>query len=664
MLKIFNKIKTSIIVAGVALVGLASCNDYLDVVPDGGDPTLDDAFNLRSTAIRYLGTLYTYMPHEGTSSDPALLGSDEVVDLYPRTTGKYFGTSMTMIARGYQNKSNVYGNDWNNLYTGIRDCDDMIDNVDIVPDMNQQEKDQWKAEARFLKAYYHFCLIRKWGAIPIVKHSQPMDAGIEDARVYRDPIDSCYNFVLSEIDKAIPDLAESFSNSELGRITKTIAMAFKARVACYAASPLFNGNEDQKNLIDKRGVQLFPAKTEEQKLERWQYAMQACKEAIDECHNANIKLYDGSDITYRLNDTLMTDLTLRRAFTLRWNSELIWANTQSNTDERRFWQMMGCVNLQLDQENKLFKLDKGSWAGPLTGYRCFGVPLKVAEEFYSKHGVPITVDKDRQNGWNEYAIQRGDEANQYYLERGYETAKLNFDREPRFYAFLGFDGGKWLGQLTDAQYNDIAPEMLPKVKCRLGQYAAKSGSNVGPVTGYFPKKTFPHQNVVTSSNGTTNISTYYFSFPIMRLADLYLLYAEAINEAEGPNGPHSEEMFHYINLVRERAHIPDVKEAWDNYSTNPGYYNTQAGMRSIIHQERMIELAFESQRFWDLRRWKEATSEYSKNIYGFFIGGLTVQEYYRKVRLFEQPFLVRDYFWPISTYNMEHNPNLIQNTGW
>ena len=657
MLKIFNKIKTSILVAGVALVGLASCNDYLDVVPDGGDPTLPDAFALRSVAIRYLGTLYSYMPADGTGSDPATLGSDELVDLYPRTTGKYFSTSMTMIARGYQNKSSVYGNDWNSLYTGIRDCDNLIDNVDIVPDMNQQEKNQWKAEARFLKAYYHFCLIRKWGAIPIVKHSLPMDASVEDVRVYRDPIDSCYNFVLSELDKAIPDLAESFSNTEWGRITKTIAMAFKARVACYAASPLFNGNEDQNKLIDKRGVQLFPSKTEEQKLERWQYAMQACKEAIEECHQANIKLYEGNDILYRMNDTLKTDLILRGTMTQRWNSELIWGNTQSMpSNERRNWQMMGCVNLQYE--------DNTQFTGALTGYRCFGVPLKVAEEFYSKHGVPITVDKDRQNGWNELAIQRGDEANQFYLERGYETIKLNFDREPRFYAFLGFDGGKWLGQLTDAEYNDLTADKVLKVKCRIGQYAAKSGANVGPVTGYFPKKTFPYQNRVTAANGTTNISTTQFPYPIMRLADLYLLYAEAINEAEGPNGAHSEEMFHYIDLVRERAHIPGVKEAWDSYSTSPGYYNTQAGMRAIIHQERMNELAFESQRFWDLRRWKEATSEYSKNIYGFNISGASAEDYYKKTLVFEQPFLVRDYFWPISTYNMEHNPNLIQNTGW
>ncbi len=662
MNKIFNTIKNSVLVASVTLIGLTACNDYLDVVPDGGDPTLDDAFALRSVAIRYRGTCYSYMPNDGfAGSDPGMLGGDEMWDLYPRTTQKYLGQSMTLIARGMQSKSNVYGNDWDSYYTAIRDCDNLIDNIYKVPDMTEEEKAQWKAEGRFLKAYYHFCLIRKWGAIPIVKHSLPMEAGVEEARVYRDPIDSCFNFVLDEMTEAIPYLSESFEEAEYGYVTKAIAASIKARVACYAASPLFNGNEDQKNLVDKRGVQLFPSKTDEQKLERWKYAMQACKEALDECEKVNIKLYNGDDITLRLgdNDTLKTDLILRGTMCQPWNTELIWGNTQtsfSNT-ERHYWQLLACVDLQ----NK-----KYGQSGPLTGYRCVGVPLKVAEEFYSKHGVPITVDKDRQNGWNELDIKAGDEAHKYYLEKGYETVKLNFDREPRYYAFIGFDGGKWLGQLTEATLQKAAGQLSPEdildVECRNGKYANKLGGNQGPVTGFFPKKTIPYSNYVSSAGN--NSTATWFPYPIMRLSDLYLLYAEAINEVEGPNGPNSATLFSYINAIRERAKIPDVKMAWDEYSTNPGYYNTQAGMRDIIHRERMIELAFESQRFWDLRRWKEVATEYAKNIYGFNLNASAASEYYKKTLVFEQQFLNRDYFWPISTYNMEHNPNLIQNTGW
>jgi len=123
-------------------------------------------------------------------------------------------------------------------------------------------------------------------------------------------------------------------------------------------------------------------------------------------------------------------------------------------------------------------------------------------------------------------------------------------------------------------------------------------------------------------------------------------------------------MFKYINAVRERAGIPDVKTSWDVHSTSPGRYNTKAGMRDIIHRERLNELAFESQRFWDLRRWKEANSEYSKNIYGFRVVSATPEEFYTRVLIAEQPFAQRDYFWPIQTTTLEKNPNLIQNLGW
>ncbi|MDY3841487.1 MAG: RagB/SusD family nutrient uptake outer membrane protein [Prevotella sp.] len=654
MFKRIYKAKLWMAAGLLSIMGLSACNDYLEVVPDDGNAELSMAFNLRSTAIRYLGTCYSFMPSDGVpGSDPAQLGGDEYCDLFERVTSTTrVPKTMTYIARGYQNSSSVYANDWNNMYVGIRDCDILIDNVDQVPDMEQSEKDQWKAEAKFLKAYYHFHLIRKWGAIPLVRKSLPMDADVDQVRVYRDPIDSCFNFVLQQLDEAIPYLAESFDVTEYGRITQSAAKAFKAKVACFAASPLFNGNENQAKLVDNRGVQLFPAKSEEQKLERWRYAVDACADAIEACHKANIKLYEGEDIIYRMNDTLRTDLILRGTLCENWNSEVVWGNSQTGTNT--LWQVMACVNLQYR--------DNTSLTSSLTGWRFIGVPMKIAEEFYTRNGLPIAYDKE----WKDVSpldLKQGDEDHQFYLEQGYVTCALNFNREPRFYSSLGFDGGKWLGALTETEYNDLVASKVYDVECRMGKYACKTSSETGPTTGYFPKKTFPYRNRVTG-NGS-QISVTYFAWPIIRLADLYLLYAEAINEAEGPNGAHSADLFAYIDAVRKRAGIPGVKEAWDTYSTaGTGYYNNQTNMRAIIHQERMNELLFESQRFWDLRRWMEAPSEYGKNCYGFNIQASDPADYYKKVLVYEQPFTQKDYFWPISRYNLERNKNLVQNLGW
>ena len=651
MKKIFKSIINIVAVAALSL-GSVACDKYLDVVPDDGIATMEMAFNLRSSAIRYLATCYSYMPLDGApAGDSAFLTGDELWDLVGRivsNTSTRVPNTYFQIARGFQSASNVRANDWAAMYQGIRCCDILCANIERVPDMTRSEKDKWKAEATFLKAYYHFHLIRKWGPVPVIRESLPMDADVETVRVYREPIDTCFNFVLELLDEAMPNLPiENESTDEYGRINRTICAAFKAKVAVFAASPLFNGNEEEATLVDKRGVALFPAKTPEQKLERWTYAVQACKEAIDVCKEANIRLYDvdnGIASNYVMVDTLKRTLTLRSAMNQRWTSELIWGNTQTGSQLTNFqwWTMPNFT-----------EYSHTTW-----GYRFIGVPLKIVDRFYTRNGLPTNKDLEWE-GANLMELVEPPVDHSYYLEPEYTTVRMNMNREPRFYSFLGFDGGKWMAML--GSYNNLLPEDIYHVECRNGGALGKSGSEVGPVTGYFPKKLYPIQCRVTGQNAG---STYWYPWPIIRLADLYLLYAEAINEAEGPNGAHKDDLFFYLNEVRKRAGIPDVKTAWDEKSNNPGYYNTQYGMRDIIHTERQNELCFESQRYWDIRRWKEAALEYQKGIYGFTVVGSNPEDYYARRLISAQTFGLKDYFWPIYNYYLERNPNLVQNLGW
>ena len=635
--------------------GVIDCNKYLDVVPDDGLPSIETAFNLRNSAIRYLATCYSYMTNEGnTGTDPAMMTGDEMWDLVGRIVSNTYDRvpqSLFNIARGFQSSANVYGNDWASMYQGIRCCDILLDHIDSVPDMSADEKEQWKAEATFLKAYYHFNLIRKWGPVPLIRESLPIDSEVEDVRVYRDNIDDCFNYVLDLLEEAEPYLPlVNPSPDEYGRITKTACAGLRARVAVYAASPLFNGNEEEASLVDSRGQRLFPAKTEAEKHARWEDALEACEDALDICEEANLKLYEMSNVEsmYRMCDTLKRTLTLRNSFCERWNSELIWGNTQ--TSYGLFARL--CMPIMASSDGVKPYVDA------LGGYRFIGVPLKIAEQFYTRNGLPIDMDAEFA-GKDQFALRTGDDKNAYYIEKGYTTIQLNFDREPRFYASLGFDGGKWLGQLGN--FNDLSPDDVHHIECRIGGAQGKTGGETGPITGYFPKKLFPFRCTWTANN---SFSGYWFPWPMMRMSDLYLLYAECINEVEGPNGPYSEELFQYINAIRERAGIPDVKTSWDEYSTRPGYYNTQAGMREIIHRERLNELAFESQRFWDLRRWKEVSAEYQKGIYGFNVTASAPADYYKKTYIADQNFGLKDYFWPIYTPYIERNPNLVQNIGW
>src|SRR5690606_17242538 len=165
----------------------------------------------------------------------------------------------------------------------------------------------------------------------------------------------------------------------------------------------------------------------------------------------------------------------------------------------------------------------------------------------------------------------------YYIKQNYVTARLHFDREPRFYADLGFDGGIWYGQ------GNFDQEVAWHVEGKLGQISGRSRSDEHSVTGYFTKKLVHFLNVLQTS-GAYNVQNY--PFPVIRLADLYLYYAEALNEANGPTA----EAFQWIDMVRERAGIPGVEESWA-MSSDPGKVHSKEGLREIIQQERLIEMA-------------------------------------------------------------------------
>ena len=127
------------------------------------------------------------------------------------------------------------------LYQGISDCNIFLENIQKVPDMTQAEKDRWAAEVRFLKAYYHYWLIRMYGPIPIMDQNIPVNAGEEEVKVFRNTIDECFDYVINTLTEIIDSnhLPDKIMNEaeELGRITQGIAMAIRAEVMVTAASP-------------------------------------------------------------------------------------------------------------------------------------------------------------------------------------------------------------------------------------------------------------------------------------------------------------------------------------------------------------------------------------------------------------------------------------------
>ena len=178
-MKIKNKI---ILVLFFSIFTFSSCEKYLDIVPDGTQE-LGLLFNRKETAYNALANCYSYLPqNDGTYASYALL-SDELTTPVPKEP------DAIRVMKGQQTVSNPLMGYWSgfgatgrgqgSLWEGIRSCNILIENIDLVVDMNQSEKNQWKAEVSFLKAYYHFLLLSNYGPIPIIDTNLPISASDE-----------------------------------------------------------------------------------------------------------------------------------------------------------------------------------------------------------------------------------------------------------------------------------------------------------------------------------------------------------------------------------------------------------------------------------------------------------------------------------------------------
>jgi hypothetical protein len=645
VLPISGQLQVILLAAAVFLLG-TSCKKYLDIVPDN-IATIDNAFTLQSTAERYLVTCYSFLPRESDLPYSTLLSGDELwLPIDPLPTYEFVADECWGIALGRQNVNTPLLDYWNGflgisgLWEGIRDCNIFLEHIMNVPGMTDIQKRQWAAEAKFLKAYYHFYLLRMYGPIPIIKTNLPISASIDEVKVQRQPVDSVFHYIVQLLDEAAADLPLVIKdeNQELGRATRPMALTLKAKVLVYEASPLFNGNPDYAGFTNKDGTKLFDPQFSPQK---WKDAALACKAAIDVCESAGNTLYHFQPTvqTQHLSDETMTELNIRNIITERWNSEIIWANPNSTT-------------VYLQRQATPFALDPAAKANALPRGN-LSVPLNIASLFYTKHGVPIDEDKTWDYA-NRYSLRTATDADKHEIANNYVTAAFNFDREPRFYADLGFDGGIWYGQgVYDDDKNDNWV-----VEAKVGQTQGRQGVTLFPITGYYAKKYVYYTNVMSTSSNV--YSMYDYPWVKLRLGDLYLLYAEALNEVGGP----SQQVYQYLDSIRARAGLAGVADSWRLYSKFPDKYKTQDGLREIIHRERTIEMAFEGQRFWDERRWKTAVQTYNNPITGWDASQENASAYYRAKVLYNQSFSLRDYFWPLRQKDITVNDLLVQNPGW
>ena len=627
----------------ILLLAITACNDYLDIVPDKTQE-LELLFQRKDAAYKALATCYHYLPQQDGVYSTHAFASDELTTPIPQETP---GVEMM---RGKQSTSNpllsywsgydAYGRGQSSLYQGIRDCNTFIENIDKVNDMSENEKAVWKAEVKFLKAYYHFLLVSQFGPIPIVDENLPISANVDDVRVKRDPVDDVFEYIVNTIDEAIIDLPDRItSNNNLGRVDKLIALSIKSRVLLYAASPLFNGNSEfYETFTDKDGNKLFNTTYD---AEKWKKAVDASKAAI------NFALANGTQL-YKYTDVVPTFDTLdyqepevqalynyRYMFTEKWNKELIWGNSDP-VDNGDWWTLQAAA--MMINPNASSNYGAWQWVSPT---------LEIVESYYTKNGLPI--DEDLTFAYDRrYRLTVIPETESLHAQPGEVTATLHLNREPRFYASVGFDRGIY--RTWGAKW---------KLKMRKGDdYGRRANTNDYVITGYVLKK-ICHP----SSEGDEYNKLITYPWPIIRLAELYLNYAEALNEYNGP----TNEAYEALNKIRVRSGVPTVQESWGDASIakTVDKYKSKEGLREIIQRERMIELAFEGNRYYDIRRWKLAGKYFNKPVTGWSVDETAPNKFYTVKNVGQRSFITpRDYLFPIKLDEIVVNSNLVQNPGW
>lgn len=589
-------------------LGAGGCKKYLDIVPSDV-ATLDDAFKTSSGIYNFLASCYNYIPAINGESAPDVLASDEITIPWDRTWYPSY-----YLVRGSISSSSPLWDFWGSggMYDGIRQCYTFLANIDKTTSiLSSSTIDRLKGEVYFLIGYYHFVLLRSYGPVVTVDHEIALSGTGSDFYPSRQTYDSSVNFISNLWDKAASLLpAKIASSTEYGRATSVMALSMKARMLLYAASPLYNGNtEYYSSFTNKDGQQLMNQSYDGAK---WQKAADAALAAINAASSAGIHLYTQAPVSAS-DDFTQSVLNYRYSVVDPWNSELIWGATSGDQG----WQISAMPNVD----------------GSGTCYNGIAPTLVSVETYYTKNGLPI--DKDPSY----------DYANRYKVSGS--SIQLHLNREPRFYASVAYQGGIYYCNATEETMSFLSG----------GAEGWKSGqANYSP-TGYLVQKMTHPNSIITATNPNGVVQ---YPWPIVRLSELYLSYAEALNEAQGATAQSA--VLQYINSIRTRAGIPTVQDSWALVGKSSF---TQDDMREIIRTERLIELAFEGHRIWDIHRWKLGAKYLNVPAYGMNIKGTNLTDFAQatlaETRTFNTP---TSYLFPIGITDVSVNSNLVQNPGW
>jgi hypothetical protein len=525
--------------------------------------------------VQFVNNIYSFLPNGYNR----LGGNSMVASATDEAVHAEKGTSEAELwSTGSWNANYTRDNIFSDCYTGIRRSfvfeEQILPNIENII-MTSAGKNLYYGQTLFLRAYFNFELLKRYGGYPLVKKVLSPD---EDLQIQRSTYDACVDYITGLCDEVAALLPLSHADNQLGRATKGAALALKARVLLYAASPLFNDPSHQDDNLEHGSYD--PGK--------WVKAAEAAATVI------NLKNTNGNNLY-----SLYTAGTGYDAFfhTLTSNSEIILSR-------------MASANNTIEKLNGPVSITDGE------GGTC--PTLDLVNEYEMIIGVPFD--------WNNPK----------------HAANPFADRDPRFAKSILYNGATWM--------SGMEIETFEGGKDLAGNKATR--------TGFYLRKFLNINARWIAPAGTAQ-----HCFPLLRYGEVLLNYAEAMNEAYGPDvdpGGYGITARDAVQLIRKRAGLTENTDLLQRVSVGD-----QNAMRDAIRHERRIELAFEEHRHLDVRRWKIAETVFNRSVSGLRIVKNDDETYtYTPQDIEPRVFAPRMYLYPFPQSEISRNKNLVQNTGW
>lgn len=684
--------KKNIILISVFLgsgILFSSCSDYLDSDKYFEDRiTINKVFTSKQRSQQWLAYAFSFLKNENAD----VVGKEKDTNSFTFADDMYYGDrdvnydskewnelSYNTFMQGQYNEDN-FNQAWTMCYKGIYQASVFINNIDMNTEMTDKERLDYKGQARFVRAYYYWLLLRRYGPVPIVPNEGiDYTQSYEQIAIPRNSYEEVVDYISNEMIQAAKEIQYTKRDGEnCARATKGACLATRALALIYSASPLANGNNDTyaKSLVDDKGKELLNSTYKE---EKWAKAAAACKDVME------LGVYDLYHASFNTTEAVGDPKTIVPADSTCIFAQNTWPKGWKDIDPFKSYRVLFSGDIAPEDNTELIfsRIDQNateinhsmksfarhSMPRDFGGWNTHGLTQKMVDAYYMNDGSDCP-GKDRElNGGNGTERLTGFTTLQDYRQGKYKPLAANVslqyaNREPRFYASVGYNGSVW-EYLSD-------PE--PTHHNRQTFYYRGSGNGYNNSqfylrTGISVKK-YVNQTDVPDREDYRNIKDK--AEPAIRYADILLLYAEALNELEGTYSIASwdknttytiqrniEEIQKGIHPIRIRGGVPDY---------DAQIYSNKNLLRDKIKRERMIEFMGEGKRYFDLRRWKDAPKELNQQIYGcnIMMDANHKSEFHQIIPInnLRMTFSDRMYFWPIRHSELKHNSRLTQNPGW